>query len=93
MKEFLQYELSEKLDNAKRISRFNKRELEGYEITILKYKSKLHNIDENEINNFCQLIFQEEEQQKKHLYYWADFQRGKGNAVIDIATVLRQTFR
>lgn len=59
-KSFLQYKLSERLNYVKQNYTFNKRQLEGYETTILRYKSRLHNTPENEINNFYQCIFEEE---------------------------------
>ena len=88
-KSFLQFKLSERLNHIKQQHVFNKRQLEGYETTILQYKSILHNTSENEIGNFYHCIFEEEKRQKQ-LYYWTDFQTGKKEAVIDIATILRQ---
>lgn len=88
-KSFLQYKLSERLNYVKQNYIFNKRQLDGYETTILRYKSKLHNTPENKIDNFYQCIFEEEKHQKQ-LYYWTDFQTGKKDAIIDIATILRQ---
>lgn len=88
-KSFLQYKLSERLNHVKQNYTFNKRQLEGYETTILHYKSKLHNTSESEMDSFCQCIFEEEKCQKQ-LCYWTDFQIGKEEAIIDIATILRQ---
>lgn len=88
-KDFLQHKLSERLNYVKQNYTFNKRQLEGYETTILRYKSRLHNTPENEIDNFYHCIFEEEKRQKQ-LCYWTDFQTGKEEAVIDIATILRQ---
>lgn len=88
-KSFLQDKLSERLKYVKQNYTFNRRQLEGYETTILRYKSILHNTAENEINDFYHCVFEEEKRQKQ-LYYWTDFQTGKEEAVIDIATILRQ---
>lgn len=88
-KSFLQHKLSERLDYVKQNYQLNKRQLEGYETTVLQYKSILHNTSENEIDDFCHCVFEEEKRQKQ-LYYWTDFQTGKEEAVIDIATILRQ---
>ena len=88
-KSFLQFKLSERLNYIQQKHIFNKRQLEGYEITILRYKSILHNTPENEIDNFYHCIFEEEKRQE-HLYYWTDFQIGKKEAIIDIARILRQ---
>lgn len=88
-KSFLQYKLSERINYVKQNYTFNKRQLEGYETTILQYKSKLHNTLKNEIDNFYHSIFEEEKRQKQ-LCYWTDFQKGKKEAIIDIAIILRQ---
>lgn len=88
-KSFLQHKLSERLDYVKQKHVFNKRQLEGYETTILRYKSILHNTPENEIDNFCRRVFEEEKRQKQ-LYYCTDFQTGKEKAIIDITIILRQ---
>ena len=88
-KSFLQHKLSERLDYIKQNYLFNNRQLEGYETTALQYKSILHNTPENKIDDFCHCVFEEEKRQKQ-LYYWTDFQRGKEEAIIDIATIIRQ---
>ena len=91
-KSFLQYklyELSERLDYVKQNYLFNKRQIEGYETTVLQYKSILHNTPENKIDDFCYCVFEEEKRQKQ-LCYWTDFQTGKEKAIIDIATIIRQ---
>ena len=88
-KGFLQSRISDLLNKIRSSEAFNKQTRESYEKTILRYKSILHHMSEDEMDDFCHKIFEKEKYQKS-LNKWSDFQHGKEDAIHDIATILRQ---
>ena len=88
MKKFIQLQLSYLSKKLKvDIFKFNDREKDGYKNTILSFKSKLHNVSEKNYYLFEEAVLNEYKRVKT-LNYWTDYQKGRKEAIEDMADLI-----